>query len=60
MLGMKMLVLVVLVDGRMFLFLSLGLNRGRRRRMTLIYDGGGRRCKMNMKVDPTRRASRPD
>jgi hypothetical protein len=55
-LGMTMLVLVVPVDDRMFLFLSLGLNRGHRRKMTLFYDDSGRRCKMNMKVDPTRRA----
>ena len=34
MLGMRMLELVGLDDGRMFLFLSLGPSRGRRRRMT--------------------------
>jgi hypothetical protein len=56
-LGMMMLVFVVLVDDRMFLFLSLGPSRGRRRRMTLfMMVVSGRWCKMNMKVDPTRRA----
>jgi hypothetical protein len=33
---MMMLGLVVLVDGRIFLSLSRDLNRGRRRRMTLL------------------------
>jgi len=45
MLGMMMLVLVGLVDGRMFLSLSLGPSRGRRRRMTLfmmVVVGGAR------------------
>jgi hypothetical protein len=45
MLGMMMLVLVVQVDGRMLLFLSLGPSRGRRRRMTLfmmVVVGGAR------------------
>jgi hypothetical protein len=45
MLGMMMLVLVVPVDDRMSLFLSLGPSRGRRRRMTLfmiVVVGGAR------------------
>jgi hypothetical protein len=45
MLGMMTLVLVVLVGGKTFLSLSLGLSRGRQRRMTLfmmVVVGGAR------------------